>query len=78
MTDLQVQAKVKEVIDDMRLRLPYYVTIEQDTDNKELLSVTGITDRNGTDIGDGYIEINIQSLGVNNQYWLDTGAFEIQ
>ena len=62
----------------MRLRLPYYVTIEQDTDNKELLSVTGITDRNGTDIGDGYIEINIQSLGVNNQYWLDTGAFEIQ
>ncbi len=78
MTDLQVQAKVKDVIDDMRLRMPYYVTIEQDPDNKEQLSVTGITDRNGTDIGDGYIEINIQSLGVNNQYWLDTGAFEIQ
>lgn len=78
MTDLQVQAKVKDVIDDMRLRMPYYVTIEQDPDNKEQLSVTGITDRNGTDVGDGYIEINIQSLGVNNQYWLDTGAFEIQ
>lgn len=78
MTDLEVQAKAKDVIDDMRRRMPYYVTIEQDPDNKELLSVTGITDRNGIDIGDGYIEINIQSLGVNNQYWLDTGAFEIQ
>ena len=37
-----------------------------------------VTDKNGNDLADSMIEINIQSLGADERYWLDTGAFEIQ
>lgn len=45
-------------------------------DDKENLSISAITDKNGNDIMDGNLEIHIQSLGVDEQYWLDSGAFD--
>jgi hypothetical protein len=66
------------MVDDLRLRMPFQLTIERDVDDKEKLSITSISDRNGNDLADSMIEINIQSLGANERYWLDTGAFEIQ
>ncbi len=35
-----------------------------------------VKDENGNDIMDGNLEIHIQSLGVDEQYWLDSGAFD--
>lgn len=78
LTDAQVMAKVKDIIDDLRIRMPFQLSIERDEDDKEKLSITAITDRNGNDLADSNIEINIQSLGADERYWLDTGAFEIQ
>ena len=30
----------------------------------------------GVELSDSSIEIHIQSLGVDDQYWLDSGAFD--
>ena len=77
-SDAQVLAKVKDMVDDLRLRMPFQLSIERDEEDKEKLTITSITDRNGNDLADSMIEINIQSLGADERYWLDTGAFEIQ
>ena len=77
-SDAQVIAKVKDMVDDLRLRMPFQLSIERDEEDKEKLTITSITDRNGNDLADSMIEINIQSLGADERYWLDTGAFEIQ
>lgn len=78
LSDAQVMAKVKDIIDDLRMRMPFQLAIERDDDDKEKLFITAITDRNGNDLADSNIEINIQSLGADDRYWLDTGAFDIQ
>ena len=78
MSDAQVLAKVKDMVDDLRLQMPFQLSIERDEEDKEKLSITSITDKNGNDLADSMIEINIQSLGADERYWLDTGAFEIQ
>lgn len=43
---------------------------------KKNLEIVSIVDRNGEDILDSNLEIHIQSLGVDEQYWLDSGAFD--
>lgn len=78
MGDAQVLAKVKEQVDSLRLRMPFQLAIERDEDDKEKLSITSITDKNGNDLSDSMVEIHIQSLGADERYWLDTGVFEIQ
>ena len=76
--DTQIMAKVEDIVDDLRRRMPFSLSIERSEDDKEKLSVTSIRDKNGTDLSDSSIEINIQSLGADERYWLDTGAFDIQ
>ena len=44
--------------------------------DKENLTISSIEDRNGVELSDSSIEIHIQSLGVDDQYWLDSGAFD--
>ena len=78
LNDAQVMAKVKDNIDDLKLRMPFHLTIERDEDDKETLRISTITDKDGNDLADNNIEINIQSLGADERYWLDSGAFEIQ
>ena len=56
--------------------MPFKITIERDMEDKEKLSISAITDKNGNDIMDGNLEIHIQSLGFYEQYWLDSGAFD--
>lgn len=78
LSDAQVMAKVKDLVDALRMRMPFQLSIERDEDDKEKLTITSITDKNGNDLADSNIEINIQSLGADERYWLDTGAFDIQ
>ena len=75
-TDAKVIGLVNEAIDVLKKRMPFKVTIERDMDDKENLSISAITDKNGNDVMDGNLEIHIQSLGVDEQYWLDSGAFD--
>jgi hypothetical protein len=76
--DAQILARVKDITDELRLRMPFFLILERDEDNKEKLMVSSITDKDNNDLADNNIEINIQSLGADDRYWLDTGAFEIQ
>lgn len=75
-TDVQIIAMVNDEIEAMKKKMPFKVTIERDSDDKENLSITAIVDKNGNDVMDTNLEIHIQSLGVGEQYWLDSGAFD--
>ena len=75
-TDAKVMALVKDAVDALKKRMPFKLTIERDAEDKENLSISAITDKMGNDVMDGNLEIHIQSLGVDGQYWLDSGEFD--
>lgn len=75
LNDAKVQNLVKDQIDQLKQRMPFRITINKDMDDKELLTITSIRDREDKDVVDGSVEIHIQSLGANEKYWLDSGAF---
>ena len=74
-SDAKIQSLVNEQIDKLKKRMPFKLTIDRDVDDKELLSISSIVDKDETDVVEGDIEIHIQSLGANEKYWLDSGAF---
>jgi len=76
LTDAKVQSLVKEQLDTLRKRMPFKLTIDRDVDDKENLSISSILDKEDKEVLDGNIEIHIQSLGANEKYWLDSGAFD--
>lgn len=78
LTDSQISVMVHEYVDELRKRMPFAMTIARDPDNREALTIEEITDRDGNDIKDSNIEISLRSLNCDHNYWLDTGAFEIQ
>ena len=75
LTDAKVQSLVNEQIDQLKKRMPFKLTIDRDMDDKELLIISSIRDKEDKDVIDGNVEIHIQSLGANEKYWLDSGAF---
>ncbi len=75
-SDNKVAELVNEEIDKQKRRMPFKLALERDPNDKEGLSITSIIDRNDADVVDSNLEIHIQSLGVNTQYWLDTGEFD--
>lgn len=75
LTDAMVRSLVNKQVDELKRRMPFKLTIERDPDDKEHLSITSIVDRDDRDISDNNIEIHIQSLGADDMYWLDSGAF---
>ena len=74
-SDNAIQAKIDDCIEEFKHRMPFKISIARDNEDKESLSIVSILDKSGTEIKDSYIEIHIQSLGVDEQYWLDSGAF---
>lgn len=74
-TDARVFALVNEEIDRFKNKMPFTLTISRDPEDTEKLTIDSITDKNGNNISEGNIEINIQSLGAENQYWMDSGSF---
>lgn len=75
-SDAAVQSMANEEIEGLKKRMPFRVTIDRDLEDKERLTISSIEDRNGIELADSCIEINIQSLGVEEQYWLDSGTFD--
>ena len=74
-SDAAVQSMANEEIDELKKRMPFKITIERDPEDKENLMINSIEDKNGLELSESCIEIHIQSLGIDNQYWLDSGAF---
>lgn len=75
-TDAKVMGIINENIDMLKKRMPFKLTIERDADDKESLSIAGIIDKDNNEVMESNLEIHIQSLGVDGQYWLDTGEFD--
>lgn len=71
----KLHSMVNEEVEALRKRMPFRLGIERDPENKEQISVSSIEDKDGNEISENYVEINIQSLGANEKYWLDSGAF---
>ena len=76
LTDAAVQAITNDRIDALRKRMPFKICVERDSEDKENLQITSVEDKNGTELPDNTVEIHIQSLGADEQYWLDSGAFD--
>lgn len=75
-TDAKIMGQVNEIVDVLKKRMPFRITIERDVEDKENLFIASIMDKNGDDVIDSNLEINIQSMGVVGRYWLDSGAFD--
>lgn len=75
-TDAKVLVLVNEEINLLKKKMPFKITIERQSEDKEDIAITAITDKEGNEIMDSNLEIHIQSLGVDGQYWLDSGAFD--
>ena len=75
-SDAAVQSMANEEIEAFKKRMPFKITIDREPEDKENLTICAIEDRNGAELSDSSIEIHIQSLGVDDQYWLDSGAFD--
>ena len=75
-TDAKVSGLINESIDSLKKRMPFKMTIERDVEDKENLSIVSIVDKYGNDVKESNLEIHIQSLGIDDKYWLDSGAFE--
>ena len=75
LTDAKVQALVNEQLDILKRRMPFKLTINRDYEDKELLTISSILDNVEKEVIESNMEIHIQSLGVDEKYWLDSGAF---
>lgn len=74
-TDAKVKGLVNEAVEALKKRAPFKLTIGRDTECKEKLAIGSITDKNGDELTDSNMEINIQSMGIAGSYWLDNGGF---
>lgn len=75
LTDAKVQSLINEQVDMLKKRMPFKLTIDRDVDDKESLTISSIRDKEDNDVMESNVEIHIQSLGANEKYWLDSGAF---
>ena len=74
-SDAAIQSLVNEEIETLRNKMPYTITVERDVEDKENLYISMVEDKDGNELSDSCLEIHIQSLGVDDRYWLDSGAF---
>lgn len=75
-SDSKILSQVSDVKDALKKRMPFKITVERDPEDKENLSITSIVDKNGDEVIDSNLEVNIQSMGAAEEYWLDNGAFD--
>lgn len=74
-----IAEKTDEIIKDIRKRMPLTVTLlrEDYVFDKEDMVVDSITDNDGNEISTNYVNLQIQSLSENEDFWLDSGAFKL-
>lgn len=75
LSESKINAMVNDEIEALKKRMPLTLTIERDPDDKEKLNILTIEDKDQNELTESSLEIHIQSLGADDKYWLDTGAF---
>lgn len=77
-SDKDVQYRLHNELLKLQARLPYTLKIERNPEDVEELNIVQVLDKNGEDtITPNSLSINIQSMGIDGQYWLDSGIFKI-
>ena len=77
-SDNDVQYRLHQELDKLQSKLPYTLRIERNSEDVEELNIVQVLDRNGEDvITPNSLNVNIQSMGIDGHYWLDSGIFKI-
>lgn len=74
-SDAILKAQVEDKIHQFQTQGPFKIKFSSDPYDMENVTVESITDRFDKDMRERNVEIHIQSMGINEKYWLDTGAF---
>ena len=53
----------------------FSIVRENYSEDKELLTIESVKDRNGDDLPNNYFSMSVQSMSEADDYWLDSGAF---
>jgi hypothetical protein len=60
-------------------RMPLKVVVEREYyENKELLRIDSVTDRNGDDLSINRFRLQVQSMSEMEDFWLDSGIFTLK
>jgi hypothetical protein len=71
-----IQQGIDAEIYKVRRKMPLKVTVERDyNDDKELLRIESITNRDGDNLSVRLFNMQIQSMSEMNKFWLDSGIF---
>lgn len=74
-TSGQVWEAVRAEKERLRRLMPLELELSRESDNLEQIEIGAVVDRNGNDLSPQDFELTVQSLGVDESYWLDTGVF---
>lgn len=72
----EIRNKVQARIDKLQMDAPFSIVLNRDPEDKEKIEISSITNCKGEDQRVNNVEIHTQSMGINEEHWLDTGAFE--
>ena len=78
LTDEELKKAVEKEIERIRSNFPLTIDIERGdfSTDKETITVSAIADKNGDDLPLKYFSLQINSLGENDDFWMDSGAFK--
>jgi hypothetical protein len=64
-------------LERVRKLAPFKFNIMRESylEDKEMLKIESVTDRNGDDIAAAYFSLQVQSMSESENYWLDSGEF---
>ncbi|MFZ2956955.1 MAG: virulence factor SrfB [Candidatus Ozemobacteraceae bacterium] len=63
-------------LQNIKGQAPFSVTLAQDPEHRECLTVTKLEDTNGTKCDVRCAKLRLRTM-VDDQYWLDTGSFDV-
>ena len=75
-SDEQVYNLVKDETDKLKRQMPFKLIVSRNPMDKEDLRIERVADAYNNDLNEKDVEIHIQSLGAEDCYWLDSGAFD--
>jgi hypothetical protein len=73
-----IQKGIDDEINKIRRKMPLKVTVERDYgDDKELLRIESITNRDDENLSVRLFNMQIQSMSEVDKFWLDSGIFQL-
>ncbi len=73
-----VRRTVENEKEKISRRMPLQVVIEREyNEDKELLRIDSVTDRNGDDLSINRFRLQVQSMSEVEDFWLDSGIFTL-